>query len=112
MLVLVQTMAAGLRRRAYEAVIYKVCGATRRTILTVLLLENALLGLLAGVTALAVGTAIAWGFTTFFMELPFRLFAGPAVAIVAAATGLTLLLGLAGLLRLLSKKALPYLRND
>ncbi|MYL82895.1 FtsX-like permease family protein [Desulfovibrio aerotolerans] len=112
MLVLVQTMAAGLRRRAYEAVIYKVCGATRRTILTVLLLENALLGLLAGVTALAVGTAIAWGFTTFFMELPFRLFAGPAVAIVAAATGLTLLLGLAGLLRLLSKKALPYLRNE
>lgn len=112
MLVLVQTMAAGLRRRAYETVIYKVCGATRRDILTVLTLENALLGLLAGVMALAVGTAIAWGFTTFFMELPFRLFAGPAAATLAAASGLTLVLGLAGVFRMLSKKTLPYLRNE
>ena len=112
MLVLVQTMAQGLRRRAYETVIYKVCGASRRAILTVLTLENALLGLLAGLMALAVGTAIAWGFTVFFMELPFAVFAGPAAGIVAAATGLTLVFGLAGTFRMLSKKALPYLRND
>lgn len=112
MLVLVQTMAAGLRRRAYETVIYKVCGASRRDILLVLTLENALLGLLAGCMALAIGTAIAWGFTVAFMELPFRLFAGPAVGIVAAASALTLVLGLTGVVRLLSLKALPLLRNE
>jgi putative ABC transport system permease protein len=112
LLVLIQTMAAGLRRRAYETVIFKVCGATRRDIMVVLSLENALLGLLAGIVALAVGTAVAYGFTTFFMELPFRLFAGPAAAVVGAATMLTLLFGSAGALRLLSHRALPYLRNE
>jgi putative ABC transport system permease protein len=111
-LVLIQTMAAGLHRRSYETAVYKVCGATRRDILIVLTLGNALLGLLAGLIALAVGTAIAWGFTTYFMELPFAVFSGPAVGIVAAASGLTLLFGLAGTFRILSRKTLPYLRNE
>jgi putative ABC transport system permease protein len=112
MLVLVQTMAAGMRRKAYETVIYKVCGASRRDILTVLLLENAFLGVLAGCMALVVGTAVAWAFVVFFMELPFRMFAGPSLATVGAAAGLTLVLGLAGVFRMLSRKAWPYLRNE
>jgi len=112
MLVLVQTMAAGMRRKSYETVIYKACGATRRDILTVLLLENAFLGLLAGGMALVLGTAVAGAFVTFFMELPFRVFAGPALATVGAAAALTLALGLAGVFRMLSRKAWPYLRNE
>jgi putative ABC transport system permease protein len=112
MLVLVQTMAAGMRRKAYETVIYKVCGASRRDIMGVLLLENALLGALAGLMALVLGTVVAAAFVVFFMELPFRVFAGPALAIVGAAAGLTLLLGLAGVFRMLSRKAWPYLRNE
>ena len=112
LLVLVQSLAAGLRRRAYETVIYKVCGATRRDIMTVLCLENALLGLLAGVVALAVGTAVSFGFTTYFMELPFSVFAGPAALVVAAAAALTLVFGSAGAFAMLSRRALPYLRNE
>lgn len=112
MLVLVQTMAAGLRRKAYETVIYKVCGASRRDVMAVLLLENALLGLLAGLMALVLGAAVAWAFVVFFMELPFRFFPGPALATVGAAAGLTLTLGLAGVLRMLSRRAWPYLRNE
>jgi putative ABC transport system permease protein len=112
LLVLVQSLAAGLRRRAYETVIYKVCGATRRDVMTVLCLENALLGLLAGLVALAVGTAVSLGFTTYFMELPFSVFAGPAALVVAAATALTLVFGSAGAFAMLSRRALPYLRNE
>ncbi|EHJ47637.1 protein of unknown function DUF214 [Solidesulfovibrio carbinoliphilus subsp. oakridgensis] len=112
MLVLIQTMAAGLRRKAYETVIYKVCGASRRDVMAVLLLENALLGVLAGLMALVLGTAVASAFVVYFMELPFRFFPGPAVATVGAAAALTLTLGLAGVLRMLSRKAWPYLRNE
>ena len=112
MLVLVQTMAAGMRRKHYETVIYKVCGAGRRDILTVLLLENAFLGVLAGLMALVLGTAVAWAFVVLFADLPFRIFAVPAVGVVGTAAALTLGLGLAGIFRMLSRKAWPYLRNE
>jgi len=112
MLVLIQTMAAGMRRRAYEIVIYKVCGASRRDIMTVLLLENAFLGVLAGLMALALGTAVAGTFVVSFMDMPFHVFVGPALATVGVAVVLTLLLGLAGIFRILARKAWPYLRNE
>jgi len=111
-LVLVQTMAAGMRAKAYEAVIYKVCGASRRDILGMLSLENALLGLLAGLMALLLGTALAWVFVTHFLELPFVIFTGRALTTVGVAAGLTLGLGLSGVYRLLGRKAWTTLRNE
>jgi putative ABC transport system permease protein len=101
-----------MRRRRYEAVLCKVCGASRRQVLAMLLAENAFLGVLAGLTALGLGAALSFAFVTSFMELPFRFFPGPAVAAVGIAAGLTLVLGLAGVLRALSDKAWPYLRNE
>lgn len=112
MLVLVQTMAAGLRRKRYEAVICKVCGAGRRDVLVMLLTENALLGLLAGLAALGLGTALAYAFVGRFLELPFRFFPGPALSVVGTATAATLVLGLTGVVRTLSDKAWPQLRNE
>ena len=47
-----------------------------------------------------------------FMELPFSVFAGPAALVVAAATALTLVFGSAGAFAMLSRRALPYLRNE
>lgn len=111
-LVLIQTMAAGMRAKAYEAVIYKVCGASRRDILGMLSLENVLLGLLAGLMALLLGTALAWVFVTRFLELPFVIFAGRALTTVGVAAGLTLGLGLSGVYRLLGRKAWATLRNE
>ncbi|HCR13948.1 MAG TPA: ABC transporter permease, partial [Desulfovibrio sp.] len=112
MMVLVQTMAAGMRRRRYEAVLCKVCGASRRQVLVMLLAENAFLGVLAGFTALGLGAVLAFAFVTAFLELPFRFFPGPAVATVGLAAALTLALGLAGVARALAEKALPLLRNE
>ncbi len=112
MLVLVQTMAAGMRRKLYEAVICKVCGAGRREVLVMLLTENALLGVMAGLAALVLGTALALAFVTTFMELPFRFFPGPAIGAVGLAAAATLLLGLVGVMRALSGQVGPWLRND
>lgn len=112
MLVLVQTMAAGMRRKAYETVIYKVCGASRKDIVMLLLLENACLGLLAGALALLIGSTVAWAFIRYFLDMPFRLFVTPAVGEVGLAIAATILLGLTGIVRTLSRKAWPVLRNE
>lgn len=112
LLVLLQTMAAQLRGRAYEAVVFKVCGATRRDIMYLLGLENALVGLLAGLLALGLGSALAFVFVGAVLELPFRLFAGQAATIVGGAGLVTVVLGLSGTWRLLGRKAWPSLRNE
>ena len=75
-------------------------------------MENAFLGVLAGLMALALGTAVAGTFVVSFMDMPFHVFVGPALATVGVAVVLTLLLGLAGIFRILARKAWPYLRNE
>ena len=111
-LVLIQTMAASMQSKTYAAVVYKVCGASRLDILSVLSLENILVGIPAGIAALILGSALAWVFVTGVMDLPFRLFPGQAVLTVALAAGLTLSLGLVGVVRLMGRKAWPSLRNE
>lgn len=59
-LVLAGAMAAGRRARVYDSVVLKVLGATRRNVLTAYLMEYAMLGLITGVIALALGTIAAW----------------------------------------------------
>jgi putative ABC transport system permease protein len=111
-LVLLQTMAAQLRRRSYEAVVFKVCGATRWDIVSILALENALVGLLAGGMALVLGSGLAWVFVTGVMELPFRLFPVQAAGIVGGAAVLTVGFGLTGIWRLLGRQTWSTLRNE
>ena len=112
MLVLAQSLRAALRRRFYETVIYKVCGATRGDIIAVLLLEYALLGVVAGITALFLGAVLSWFFVTTYFQTSWSFFPGPALMTVAGAAVLTLALGLGGVRRLLGRKAWPYLRNE
>ncbi len=111
-LVLMQTMRAALRRRTYETVIFKVCGAGRKDILTLLLMEHALLGLAAGLASLALGCALSAFFVGRYLRFPWEFFPGPALGAVAGAAAVTLCVSLAGIWRLLGKKAWPYLRNE
>ncbi|MEO0413033.1 MAG: FtsX-like permease family protein [Pseudomonadota bacterium] len=59
-LVLAGAMAAGRRARVYDSVVLKVLGATRANVLAAYLIEYALLGLVTGIIALALGTLAAW----------------------------------------------------
>ena len=105
-------IAAGHRRRVYDAVILKVLGATRRDILRVFLLEYAILGFITALIAALIGSIAAWAVVTWVMDLAWR-FSPSVVAYTAvASTALTLALGFLGTWRALGQKSAPLLRNE
>ncbi len=111
-LVLGGAIAAGHRRRVYEAVVLKVLGATRGDVTRAFLIEYGLLGLAAAMLAAAIGTLASWLLLTRVMEAPWSFHAGAVLATVVGATLFTLAAGYAGTWRALGAKAAPYLRND
>ncbi len=111
-LVLAGAIAAGHRRRVYDAVILKVLGATRRHLLTAFLLEYGLLGIMTAAIAAVLGTAAAWAVLTKAMNISWQF--EPAVVLVTGigSTLITLIFGFAGTWRALSHKAAPMLRHE
>ena len=111
-LVLAGAIAAGHRRRVYDAVVLKVLGATRRNILGVFLLEYGILGLITALIAALIGSVAAWSVVTWVMDISWRF--SPAVVVYTAlgSTLLTLALGFVGTWRVLGQKAAPLLRNE
>jgi putative ABC transport system permease protein len=111
-LVLAGAIAAGHRRRVYEAVVLKVLGATRRQIAGSFLIEYALMGLAASLLAAIIGSVAAYFLLTRVMHAPWSFLAGDVAATTLFATGFTLLAGFAGTWRALGAKAAPFLRNE
>lgn len=111
-LVLAGTIAAGHRRRVFEAVVFKVLGATRGRTLATFLAEYGLLGLLVGLIAAAVGTLAAWAVIVFLMGAEWVFLPETVAVTVVLALIVTLLLGLIGTWHALGHKPLQYLRND
>ena len=111
MLVLAGALAAGHRRRVYEAVILKTLGATRRRLIAAFAAEYALLGLVTAVFGLIVGSLGAWGVTTGIMKIDFWFdWFGAGLAAIGALT-VTIVLGLVGSWRVLGEKPARHLRN-
>lgn len=111
-LVLAGAVAAGHRRRVYDAVVLKVLGATRREVMTAYLLEYGLLGLAAAALAVGLGALTAWGVLTRVMGFEWVFLPMAALGAVAAALTITLGLGLWGAWRALGVPAAPLLRNE
>lgn len=111
-LVLAGAVAAEHHRRIYDAVVFKVLGATRGRITRAFLLEYGILGLITAAIAGVIGTLAAYLVLTEVMDMPFIFL--PAVVVLTAllASFLTILLGYLGTLRALSHKAAPLLRNE
>ncbi|MFP3942595.1 MAG: ABC transporter permease, partial [Alphaproteobacteria bacterium] len=108
--VLAGAMAAGHRQRVYDAVMFKVLGATRGRILTAYLLEYAILGLATALLAAGAGTLAAWVVITQVMEAPWLFLPEPAFVTAGVAAAITVLMGLIGTWRVLGRKAAPVLR--
>ncbi|MDB5362268.1 MAG: glycosyl transferase family 1 [Rhodospirillales bacterium] len=111
-LVLAGAIAAGHRRRVYEAIVLKVLGGTRRRLALGFLIEYGLLGLIAAVIAAGLGTIAAWAVTTQVMKGEWSFDGLRVVETIGIAVVLTLLVGFAGTWRALGVKAAPHLRNE
>lgn len=111
-IVLAGALAAGQRRRTFDAVVFKVLGATRRRIALMFVLEYGVLGLITGVAAVGVGTLASWGVITFLMQMDWSWLALDAGLTVVLALAATIGFGLAGSWRILGMRTAHFLRND
>lgn len=109
-LVLIGAAAAGERARTFESAVLKTLGASRGRILSSFALRAALLGLAAGLVALAAGVAGGWAVSTFIMETSYTPIWGSAGAIILGGVLATLAAGLAFALRPLAAKPARVLR--
>ncbi|CAH1663055.1 ABC transporter permease [Hyphomicrobiales bacterium] len=111
LLVLGGALAAGQRARLYDAMILKTLGATRRFILSSYALEYASIGFVAAVFGVLAGTAAGWGIVTQVMRIAFVSDPTGAILAATAAVGVTVLFGLVGTIKILTKAPASYLRN-
>jgi putative ABC transport system permease protein len=110
-LVLAGTIAAGQRRRIYDAVIFKVLGATRGRLLKAFAFEYGILGIATGVISAAIGTLTAWAVMVFLMRAGW-LFLPQVVAItVTICLFVTIVAGYLGTWKALGETASTHLRN-
>lgn len=110
-LVLIGAAAAGMPARTFEAAVLKTLGASRTTILRSFALRSALLGLAAGLVALAAGMLGGWAVSTFIMETGYTPIWTSAGAIILGGMAATLLAGLAFAWRALAAKPAHVLRS-
>lgn len=109
-LVLIGAALAGERARTYEAAVLKTVGATRARILWSFALRAALLGLAAGIVALAAGILGGWAVTTFVMEGDYLVIWSNAFLIIGGGVMASLIAGLAFAIRPLAAKPARVLR--
>ncbi len=110
-LVLAGAVVASHRRRVYDAVVLKVLGARRRTIMSAFALEFGLIGFGTAIVASAIGAFSAWLLMRYYMRIEFALLPGTILATALGATVVVAGLGLAGTWRALGQKPAPLLRN-
>jgi putative ABC transport system permease protein len=111
-LVLAGAVAAGHRRRVYDAVVLKVLGATRGDFSRVFIVEYGLLGLVTAAIAALIGSIAAYLLLTRVMRADWVFLPDVVVSTAVLATALTLVIGFAGTWKALGAKAAPLLRNE
>ncbi|NRA86950.1 MAG: FtsX-like permease family protein [Rhizobiales bacterium] len=109
-LVLGGAIAAGNRARTYDMVILKALGTSRKRLLSVLIAEFAILGIVASIIALILG-GIAASAVLDLMNIPSTFMWDRAIITLVLGTLSVLLLGLFGTYRILGKKAAQYLQS-
>ncbi len=111
-LVLAGAVAAGHRRRVYDAVVLKVLGATRRNIVGAYLLEYAILGLMVAILAAIVGTGSAYFIVTEFMGGRWYFPPATIATTMAICMSITITAGITATFAALGQKPAPLLRNE
>jgi putative ABC transport system permease protein len=111
-LVLAGALAAGLSSRSYEAVVLKTYGATRWQLLLAFIIEYGMLGLVAAVFGVVVGSLGSWFLAHYILDMPWTFSPSLAVLTAVIAMVLTIAAGLTVTVRALSVRPSFYLRNE
>ncbi|HET9575079.1 MAG TPA: FtsX-like permease family protein, partial [Nitrospira sp.] len=111
-LVMAAALAATRYRRLYESVILKALGATRSLIAGAFATEYALLGLVGGVMAIGLSSALSWLVLIYIFDLSWSLH----LTVLLTGLGLTVLLtmcvGLLSTFHILGQRPLAILRHE
>lgn len=111
-LVLGGALAAGHRRRVYDAVVLKVLGATRRDVMGAYVLEFGLLGLATAVVGGVLGWIAGWIVVAHVMTIEWVALPWVAAATASAGVVVTVALGLVGTFAALSRRPAAVLRQS
>jgi putative ABC transport system permease protein len=111
LLVLIGSLATGRRQREADAVITKVLGATRIELMVTAFIQYFALGVLAAIPATILGIGLGWLISRVMLDVDFTLGSSVILAVLAAATLLTALLGATTILRAASARPARLLRD-
>jgi len=111
-LVMAAALAATRYRRLYESVILKALGATRGLIARAFAMEYVLLGAVAGLIGLALGSVLSWALVGLVFELPWSMQPWVLGMGLLLTMLLTLIVGFASTYRILGQRPLAVLRHE
>lgn len=110
-LALAGALASGRRQREEEALITKVLGATRGSIVTAFVWEFGFLGLFAASLGALLGILAAWAITLSALQVPFAIDTVLLAVIVSGALAIVLAVGAAAMWRAVSARPANFLRG-
>ena len=110
-LVVAGAIAAGQRRRVYDAVVLKVLGATRGDVAKAYLAEFALVGVTAGLLAAGLGTLAGYLVVTRVLHADWHFLPGAVALNATLCLVLALVIGFAGTWRALGRNTAAVLRH-
>jgi putative ABC transport system permease protein len=109
--VLIGAIAASRQARSYDSVILKTLGATRWQVLGAQALEYGLLAAMLAMVSLALGTAAAWFVVVQIFEFGWAPGWGAVLGTLAGGAFLTLAIGLAGSIPIMTVRPAAALRQ-
>ena len=111
-LVLSGGVAAARKKHLYDAVIFKVLGATRKTILKTFILEYGILGIVTVIISATLGSIAAYGIQGFMMDMTWKFSWAALAGITSLCLIITIAAGFFGTWQALKQKPIAYLRNE
>jgi putative ABC transport system permease protein len=112
LLVLIASLIAGRLGRQKDLALLRTIGASHGTLLRSLAWEFLILGGSSALLATTLAWALARVYTSRVLELPTHPGIGLGLLLMAASAGLTLVVGVAGSLRVLNVKPMDVLRGE
>ncbi|HWQ32697.1 MAG TPA: FtsX-like permease family protein [Blastocatellia bacterium] len=112
LLILIGSIAMTKYHRLYESAILKTLGARKKLIITITLIEYAVLGCLAGLIGSAAAVALTWAISRHGLEIPWSFMPSINLIGVAATLVVVMLVGVLSSWDVMVKKPLGILRAE